>query len=173
MYPTILVTAMSIERLKGSGTIHTVHVLTQGAGAPAPAYDGRVDVQGSNRAPATYAYTESADSVIRIHQQNTGHLGFSIRLGSIFALELGVALNCELELDWGISAPDMKPWEYWRSYRASSSPMVVVTTTATTTIAATATYDLPAGPQSKAAYPYFTHGEHEASESHKKTHTQW
>ena len=66
MYPTILVTAMSIERLKGPGTIRTVHVLTQGASAPAPAYDVHVDVQGSNRAPAIYAYTESTDSVIRI-----------------------------------------------------------------------------------------------------------
>ena len=70
MYPTILVTATSIERLKGSGTIHTVHVLTQGAGAPAPAYDVHVDVQGFNRAPATYAYTEPADPVTRIESSS-------------------------------------------------------------------------------------------------------
>lgn len=64
MYPTILVTAMSIERLKGSGTIRTVHVLTQGE--PVQAYDVHVDVQGSIPAPSTSAYTEPVDYVIRI-----------------------------------------------------------------------------------------------------------
>ena len=29
IYPTLLVAAISIERLKGPGEIHTVHVLTQ------------------------------------------------------------------------------------------------------------------------------------------------
>ncbi len=36
MYPTLLVVAVSIEKLLGSETIHTIHILTQDTRLPRP-----------------------------------------------------------------------------------------------------------------------------------------
>ena len=57
IYPTILVAAISIERLKGPGEIHTVHVLAQDH--QIQVHDVPFNIQASIRARVC-----SADSVV-------------------------------------------------------------------------------------------------------------
>ena len=60
IYPTILVAAISIERLKGPGEIHTVHVLAQDH--QIQVHDVPVNIQASIR--GSQPRVCSADSVV-------------------------------------------------------------------------------------------------------------